>query len=95
MFIMGCQMSHVVKAKIQRWGNGLGLRVAGLIRDIPRFMPDTEVEVEVFDDGFRVRKTKPALFSFPYSEAELLNNLSLETAQVGLLAQPDPIEVKN
>lgn len=80
-------MSHHVHAKIQRWGNGLGLRVAGLMRDIPHFTPGAEVEVEVFEDGFSVKKAKPALVRL-YSEEELLEGLNAETVQAELLAQP-------
>lgn len=39
-------MAQIVHAKIQKWGNGLGLRVAGLMRDIPHFSLNTDVEVE-------------------------------------------------
>ena len=86
-------MSHFVHAKIKRWGNGLGLRVAGLMRDIPHFTPDTDVEVEIFEDGFRVKKAKPSLFKLPYSEDELLEGLTADTAQAELLAEPDFSEV--
>ena len=86
-------MSQVVHAKIQRWGNGLGLRVAGLMRDIPHFTPDTEVEVEVFEDGFRVKKAKIDSFKLPYTESELLDGLTAETVQAELLATPHLSEV--
>ena len=41
-----------VEAKIQKWGNGLALRVSGIIRDIPHFEEGTLVEVDVTEDGF-------------------------------------------
>lgn len=81
-------MSQIVHAKIQRWGNGLGLRVAGLMRDIPHFTPDTAIEVEVFEDGFTVRKAKQARRTLPFSESELLEGLTSDTAQAELLATP-------
>ncbi|MCH8536358.1 MAG: hypothetical protein LAT66_01185 [Alkalimonas sp.] len=85
-------MSHVIHAKIQRWGNGLGLRVAGPMRDIPHFSPDTEVEVEIFEDGFRVKRASPTLPVFPYSEQELLEGLSPATAHHELIALPSASE---
>ncbi|TDB53647.1 hypothetical protein [Photorhabdus khanii] len=88
-------MAQIVHAKIQRWGNGLGLRVAGLMRDIPHFTPDTEIEVEVFEDGFTVKKAKLARRKLPYSESELLEGLTSDTVQVGLLATLSASEVDN
>lgn len=88
-------MAQVVRAKIQRWGNGLGLRVAGLIRDIPHFTPDTAVEVEVFADGFTVRRAKQVPRKLPYSENELLEGLTSETMQAELLAPLSAVEVDN
>ncbi len=81
-------MSQIVHAKIQKWGNGLALRVAGLIRDIPKFTQDTPVDVEVFEDGFTVRKarTKVRGFQFPIKETDLLNGLTAENAHADELA---------
>jgi len=86
-------MSQIVHAKIQRWGNGLGLRVAGLMRDIPHFTPDTAIEVEVFEDGFTVRKAKQPRRTLPFSELELLEGLTSDTAQAELLATPVAVEL--
>lgn len=81
-------MSQIVHAKIQKWGNGLALRVAGLIRDIPGFKQDTLVDVEVFEDGFTVRKTRIQSrgFQFPIKETDLLNGLTAENAHADELA---------
>ena len=81
-------MSQVVHAKIQKWGNGLALRVAGLIRDIPGFKQDTPVDVEIFEDGFTVRKsrTQDVGFQFPIKETDLLNGLTAENAHADELA---------
>ena len=88
MVIHGCIMSQIVHAKIQKWGNGLALRVAGMMRDIPRFKQDTLVDVEVFDDGFTVRRAKSQNegFSFPLREADLLEGLTAENAHADELA---------
>ena len=81
-------MSQIVHAKIQKWGNGLALRVAGLIRDIPGFKQDTPVDVEVFEDGFTVRKTRTQDrgFQFPIKETDLLIGLTAENAHADELA---------
>ncbi|NKB47246.1 MAG: transcriptional regulator [Legionellales bacterium] len=78
-----------VKAKIQKWGNGLALRVAGLMRDIPHFEEGTKVEVEIYEDGFVVKKYKPVQGTvLPFSEEQLLADLTPELAHSDLLAQP-------
>jgi antitoxin MazE len=88
-------MAQIVQAKIQRWGNGLGLRVAGLMRDIPHFTPDSAVEVEVFEDGFTVRKARQNHRQLPFSETELLAGLTSDTAQAELLAPATAVELDN
>lgn len=65
-----------VEAKIQRWGNGLALRVAGLMRDIPHFKAGTRVDVEIQEDGFTVRKHQSTAHKLPYSEEELLADIT-------------------
>jgi len=81
-------MSQIVHAKIQKWGNGLALRVAGIMRDIPKFQSDTPVDVEVFNDGFTVRMAQPQrkAWQLPYTEAELLDGLSVINAHADELA---------
>ena len=82
-----------IHTKIQRWGNGLALRVSGAMRDIPRFRAGTEVEVEIHDNGFTVRERKPESYvSLPFSEEELLEGLTWESAHGDALAEPLPDE---
>ena len=84
-----------VQAKIQKWGNGLALRVSGSMRDIPHLKEGTEVEVEVTEEGFSVKKCIPKKKQiFPYSEAQLLNNITREQAHADLLASPLPNEIE-
>lgn len=78
-----------IKAKIQKWGNGLGLRVSGLLRDIPHFTVDTPVEIEVTDNGFTVTKIKAInKTTLPFSEKDLLKNLTPENAHADILSKP-------
>ena len=79
----------IIHTKIQKWGNGLALRVGGVMRDIPHFEAETEVEVEIFEDGFSVRKKMPqTIKAFPFSESQLLNGMTQELAHADLLAKP-------
>ncbi len=72
-------------AKIQKWGNGLALRVGGAMREIPHFKEGTEVDVEVTEDGFTVTKSKRKN-RFPYKESDLIKGLSPAKAHAELLA---------
>jgi antitoxin MazE len=90
-------MSQLVQGKIQKWGNGLALRISGLIRDIPQFEQDTLVNVEVFEDGFTVKKAKPTKknFTFPLKEAELLQDLTPYGVHADELAVLTDVEIDN
>ena len=81
-----------VHSKIQKWGNGLALRVGGIMREIPHFKEGTEVEVEVTEEGFTVTKSKKRK-PFPFTESDLLEGLSPDTAHADLLASPLSQEV--
>ncbi|MFM8454702.1 MAG: transcriptional regulator [Gammaproteobacteria bacterium] len=80
-----------VSTKIQKWGNGLALRISGLMRDIPHFNEGTPVEIEISEDGFVVKKVVPKKrikkkLKLPYSEKKLLEDLEPYRAHVDLLA---------
>lgn len=81
-------MSTIIKAKIQKWGNGLGIRVSGAMRDIPNFSENSPVVVHVFEDGFSVRKVTSCLITLPFTEAQLLVGLESSTASGELLTYP-------
>jgi len=80
--------SMKVHARIQKWGNGLALRVGGAMRDIPHFQEGTEVDVEITEEGFTVIKSTPSKNIFPFSESKLLEGLTNELAHADLLAMP-------
>lgn len=82
----------IVHTKIQKWGNGLALRIAGVIREIPHFKEGTEVDIEVTKTGFTVKKTKKAQKKLPFSEAQLLKGLSPQLAHADLLTPLLPKE---
>ena len=85
-----------VHARIQKWGNGLALRVCGLMRDIPHFKEGTEVEVEITENGFIVKKLQSKRnLQLPFSEAQLLEGLTHKLAHGDLLATPLPSEFEH
>lgn len=79
-------MSLAIETKIQKWGNGLGLRVSGIIRDIPHFEENTPVTVEVTEAGFTVKKTQQPTQALPFTEAQLLEGLNPSSAHSDLIA---------
>lgn len=83
----------MIQTKIQRWGNGLALRLGGALREIPHFKEGMPVKIEVTEEGITVKKLLPNTSLFPYSEVEILNNLTFDTAHGDLLATPLSFEV--
>lgn len=79
-------MSFLLDAKIQKWGNGLGLRLSGAMRDIPRLTENTPVTVEVYEDGFTVKKSVPSPSLLPFSEEQLLAGLHGDSTHSELIA---------
>ena len=78
-----------VEAKIQRWGNGLALRISGVMRDIPHFEEGMKVDVDINENGFSVKKQKKKKQKLlPFKEAQLLAGLTETSAHADLLAQP-------
>ena len=83
-----------VEAKIQKWGNGLALRVSGVMREIPGFQEGAIVDVEVTEAGLVVRKRQePSRHPLPFSEEALLAELDKKSAHADLLAEPLPQEL--
>lgn len=75
------------ETSIQKWGNGLALRVSGIMRDIPHFEEGTKVIVDVTEDGFVVKKAEQNKKKrFPYSEKELLSKLDDYTSHADMIA---------
>ncbi len=84
----------LVHAKIQKWGNGLALRVSGVLRDIPNFHEGTEVDIEVSEQGLSITKARPGRqLNLPFSEAQLLKDLDPYTVHAEELADLLPSEI--
>lgn len=85
-----------VHARIQKWGNSLALRICGPMRDIPSFKEGAEVEINITENGFILKKIYlKKKTRFPFSEAELLNGLTYNQAHGDLLAKPLSSEFDN
>lgn len=84
----------IVQTKIQRWGNGLALRLGGILREVPHFKEGMCVNVEVTEEGLTVTKLNSKIsLLFPYTEANLLKGLTSEMAHADLLTDPLDSEI--
>ena len=78
-----------IEAKVQKWGNGLGLRVSGAMREIPHLQEGTLLDIEINEDGFTATKHEPERSTnLPFTEAELLHNLDADLAHADIIASP-------
>ena len=76
-----------IEMHIQKWGNGLALRVSGIMRDIPHFKEGMLVMVDVNEEGFTVKKIKEQPERKKrFSEKELLKGLTAYTAHADEVA---------
>lgn len=83
-----------VHARIQKWGNGLALRISGVMRELMHLQEGMMVDVEINKNEFTVKKTALSRKKkFPYTEKELLKELSPAKVHADLLALPLPHEV--
>ncbi len=78
-----------VETEIKKWGNSLALRVTGVMASLPEFKAGTRVVVDVTDKGLVVKPAtrKKDRFRFPYTENELLADLTPETVHADELAK--------
>lgn len=78
-----------VESRVQKWGNGLAIRISGAVRDIPHFKEGMLIEIEVSEDGLKIKKLRiPQRLIFPFKESELLANMTPQTAHADIIAHP-------
>lgn len=84
-----------VETEIKKWGNSLALRVSGIMAEIPGFAAGTRVTVEVSEDGLVIKPTPTEVAepSLPYSEKELLADITPEKAHADAIANPNSREL--
>ncbi len=66
-------------AKIQKWGNSLGLRISGPIKTIPKFEENMLVTVDISEKGIYVyprQKKLSARELLPFTEEDLLKGMT-------------------
>jgi antitoxin MazE len=80
-----------IQTQIQKWGNDLGLRISGILRDLSQLQVNDEVQIEVTEQGFSVTKVihKKAI-SLKYSEAQLLADITPEKAHAEVIGKIMP-----
>ena len=78
-----------VETEIKKWGNSLALRVTGVMATLPEFKVGTRVVVDVTDEGLVVKPAtgKKDRFHLPYTESELLTDLTPETVHADELVK--------
>lgn len=47
-----------INAKILKWGNSLGIRLSGALKELTDFKEGTVIDVEIKDDGLYITKAK-------------------------------------
>jgi len=73
-----------INAKIQKWGNSLGLRISGAMKTIPKFEENMQVTVDVSEKGIYVYPKPKKLTArdiLPFTLEELLADLDAESAR--------------
>lgn len=75
-----------MRTKIQKWGNSLGLRISGPIRNIPKFKANMFVNVKITEKGIEVLPAKRSKKALPFCEAQLLKGLTQWTSHADVLA---------
>ena len=78
-------MLHV-NAKVLKWGNSLGIRLSGALKELTDFKAGTSVDIEIKKDGLFIRKAEQKTI-LPFSESFLLDDLD-EKSHTNLLTKP-------
>ncbi len=78
------------KMTIQKWGDCLGLRISKPLGELALFEPETPVLVQVTTEGMTIKRLSGFKKNFinPFSEADLVNELSPYTAHADELVVP-------
>ena len=78
-----------VESEIKKWGNSLALRITGVMADLPNFTEGDKVLIDVSEEGLLIKPANPSqLIKLPFSEAELLEGLTVYHAHADELALP-------
>jgi antitoxin MazE len=84
-----------IETEVKKWGNSLALRITRIMAELPGFSEGTKLVVDVSEDGIVVKRLtrKQDNLRFPYSESDLLSDLTTESIHADELARPSGIEL--
>ncbi len=73
-------MAATAKAKfegaVQSWGNSLGIRITRPMSSMAHLERGDKVDIEVTEDGLLIRRKAKQRRKLPYSEADLLADMT-------------------
>ncbi|MDC9715237.1 MAG: transcriptional regulator [Gammaproteobacteria bacterium] len=69
-----------IESRVQKWGNGLALRVSGALRTIPNLREGDLLTITINENGFNAVKSTNKKFT----EQELLSDITPSNAHVEL-----------
>ena len=78
----------LVESEIKKWGNSLALRITGSMAEIPHFTDGCKVLVDITEEGLVIKPIRSNTLKFPFTEAELLEGLTPQTAHADEIANP-------
>ncbi|WP_428086955.1 AbrB/MazE/SpoVT family DNA-binding domain-containing protein [Candidatus Thioglobus sp.] len=70
-----------IESKVQKWGNGLALRMSGALRTVPNFKEGDLLTITINENGFSAIKPTQRKFT----EQELLLDITASNAHVDLV----------
>ncbi len=82
-------MVHI-NAKVLKWGNSLGIRLSGVLKELTDFKVGTELDVEIKKEGLFIRKLEKKTI-LPFSETALISDLN-KKSHMHLLVKPQGSE---
>ncbi len=69
-----------IESRVQKWGNGLALRMSGALRTLPNLKEGDLLTINIDEDGFSATKVKKKV----WTEKELLQGMSASNTHVDL-----------
>jgi|SaaInlStandDraft_2_1057019.scaffolds.fasta_scaffold79787_2 antitoxin MazE len=69
-----------IESKVQKWGNGLALRMSGVLRTVPNLKEGDVLTINVDEDGFSATKIKKKI----WTERELLLSMDANNAHADM-----------
>ena len=71
-----------IESRVQKWGNGLALRMSGALRTVPNLKEGDLLTITINENGFSAIKPSQRKFT----EQELLSDITPNNAHVELAA---------